>query len=61
MSLLEVFFIHLKIGFFSINKKFFFIGISLYRPIRGTKLNSKLNLIIYKRFLLIYKYLINEV
>ena len=39
-------FIHLKIGLFSINKEVFPIGICLYGPIKGTKLNSKLNLLI---------------
>jgi len=38
-------------GFFSINKKVFSIEISLYRPIKGTKLDGKLNLL-----LIIYDY-----
>jgi len=37
-------------GFFSINKEVFSIGISLYRPIRGTKSDGKLNLLIIVRY-----------
>jgi len=34
-------------GFFSVNKEVFPIGISLCGPIRGTKSDGKLNLLIY--------------
>src|SRR6266702_4132440 len=39
------FFVHLKMGFFSVNKEVFPIGISLCGPIRGTRSDGKLNLI----------------
>ena len=39
------FFVNLKMGFFSVNKEVFPIGISLCVRIRGTRSDGKLNLI----------------
>ena len=40
-------------GIFSVNKEVFPIGISLYGPIRGTRSDGKLNLIIYLLIILL--------
>jgi len=39
-------------GFFSINKEVFPIGIYLRGPIRGTGLDGKLNLLLFKELIL---------
>jgi len=45
-------------GFFSVNKEVFPIGICLRGPIKGTRLDSKLNLLLYIHLL---KYIKNGI